>query len=105
MSLNCFIEGGGIPRNNGIIGGSRMKEGVHMSEQNAEGKLKYESPILVPLGEMAKGSGACTTGSNVVAPACNPGAADSAVIDCTAGATAAQDCTAGPTADRESVGA
>ena len=81
-----------------------MKEGLHMSDKNAEGKLKYESPILVPLGEMAKGSGACTTGSNVVAPACNPGAADSAVIDCTAGSTATRDCTAGTNATRDCTG-
>ena len=26
-----------------------------MSSKNAKGKPKYESPILVPLGEMAKG--------------------------------------------------
>ena len=34
-----------------------------MSIQNAKGKLKYESPIIVPLGEMAKGAGAyCAQG-------------------------------------------
>src|SRR5450759_536394 len=102
MRLNCFIEGG-IPRNNGRIGGSRMKEGVHMSEQNAKGKLKYESPVLVPLGEMAKGSGACSTGSSVVA-ACAAGAADSAPLDCSAGSTASRDCTAGTTATRACTG-
>jgi hypothetical protein len=66
-----------------------------MSDQNVKGKSKYESPILVRLGEMAKGSGACTVGSSVVAPACSPGAADAAVLDCTAGLTATRDCTAG----------
>jgi hypothetical protein len=84
-----------------------------MSNQNAREKAKYESPILVPLGEMAKGSGVCTAGSSVVAPACFPGAADGgsaclaggapavATTDCTAGGTATQDCTAGPTAVRD----
>ncbi len=44
-----------------------------MSEQNDKGKSKYESPILVPLGEMAKGSGACTMGSSVIpVPLCLP---------------------------------
>lgn len=59
---------------------------------------KYESPILAPLGAMAKGSGLCEVGSGVVAPACEPGAADSAVIDCTAGSTAARDCSEGTAA-------
>jgi hypothetical protein len=72
-----------------------------MSDQNATGKPKYESPIVVPLGEMAKGSGVCTTGSSVVAPSCTAGAVDAAVIDCTAGSNATQDCTAGPTATRD----
>jgi hypothetical protein len=71
-----------------------------MSDQNARGKSKYESPILVPLGEMAKGSGVCTTGSSVVAPACSPGASDAAAVDCTAGVTATRDCTAGTSATR-----
>ena len=62
---------------------------------------KYESPILVPLGEMAKGSGVCEVGTSVVAPACVAGAADSAVIDCTAGLTAERDCTAGTAALRD----
>ncbi len=61
-------------------------------------KAKYESPIIVPLGEMARGSGACETGSSVIPAGCAAGAADSAVIDCTAGVTATQDCTAGTAA-------
>ncbi len=28
-----------------------------------EGKMKYTSPVLVPLGALAKGSGVCVTGS------------------------------------------
>ena len=53
-----------------------------MSDQNAREKPKYESPTLVPLGEMAEGSGACTAGS---------GDTDT----CTAGGLAATACTAG----------
>jgi hypothetical protein len=83
-----------------------------MSNRNAKGKAKYESPILVPLGEMAKGSGVCTTGSSVAFPACSAGSSHTggvscstgsgfggAVIDCTAGATATRACTAGATAN------
>ena len=62
---------------------------------------KYESPVLVPLGEMAKGSGVCSVGSSVVAPTCDTGTTDSAVIDCTAGPTAVRDCTAGTAALRD----
>lgn len=77
---------------------------------SANGKSKYEAPILVPLGELAKGSGVCAAGSSVVgapwenvdvctAGACvNPGAG---ATDCTPGFTATQDCTAGPTAARD----
>jgi hypothetical protein len=32
---------------------------------NDKEKSKYEAPILMPLGEMAKGSGACEAGSSV----------------------------------------
>jgi len=69
-----------------------------MSDQNVRAKSKYEAPVIVPLGEMARGSGACQAGSSVVAPACSAGGADSAVIDCTAGATAVHACTMGATA-------
>lgn len=68
-----------------------------MSGQSSK---KYESPILVPLGEMAKGSGLCEAGSSVAPVACSPGAADAAVLDCTAGLTATRDCTAGTAAVR-----
>jgi hypothetical protein len=77
-----------------------------MSDQNAKGKPKYESPVLVPLGEMAIGSGACSTGSGVV---CAPYAATACVntggspVDyCEAGVCATQNaasyCSAGTTA-------
>jgi hypothetical protein len=59
---------------------------------------KYESPVFAPLGEIAKGSGLCEAGSGVIAPTCVAGAADSAVIDCTAGSTATRDCSAGTAA-------
>jgi hypothetical protein len=60
---------------------------------------KYESPVFAPLGEIAKGSGLCEAGSGVIAPTCVAGAADVAVIDCTAGATAVRDCTMGTAAE------
>lgn len=59
---------------------------------------KYESPIFAPMGEITKGSGVCEAGSGVLPISCTPGAADAAVIDCTAGSTAARDCTAGTAA-------
>jgi hypothetical protein len=84
-----------------------------MSNQNAKGKSKYESPILVPLGGLAKGSGVCVTGSSVVPVACSAGGADagsrctcgaapvSDFIDCSAGEYASRDCVAGPRATRD----
>ena len=73
-----------------------------MSNQNAKGKPKYESPILVPLGEMAKGSGDCVAGLSDVVD-CTAGTAAlnncsqgvSALVACTAGLSAAAACTAG----------
>jgi len=62
--------------------------------------IKYETPVFAPLAEIAKGSGACEAGTGVLPVACNPGAADAAVLDCTAGSTATRDCTAGTAATR-----
>lgn len=91
-----------------------------MLDQNIKGKLKYESPIIVPLGEMARGSGLCATGSSVApgancatggadagcsvgssnVPACSAGGAvDAAPINCTAGSNATDACTAGNSAN------
>ena len=82
-----------------------------MSDQNVKGKSKYESPILVPLGEIAKGSGVCSVGSAVVGGnwggigTCTVGTCFDAlfpgITDCTAGPNATQDCSAGPTANRD----
>jgi hypothetical protein len=72
-----------------------------MSNQNAREKSKYESPILVPLGEMAKGAGACTAGSGYLG-ACvyNPGgnAPYTDPGNCTAGTLPNGYCSAGTTA-------
>ncbi|MDQ1333395.1 MAG: hypothetical protein QG552_345 [Thermodesulfobacteriota bacterium] len=71
-----------------------------MSNQNAKGKLKYASPIIVPLGSMAKGSGACTTGSGYTGTCVYAPGAD-APYDTTAcgpGALPADYCSAGTTA-------
>ncbi len=78
-----------------------------MSDQNATGKPKYESPVIIPLGEMAKGTGQgeCVAGSSAASncrggTSANPGycqagpnatpgychAGDNALADCTAGA-------------------
>ena len=46
-----------------------------MAEKDEGKKPRYETPIVVPLGEVAKGSGECTVGSGV-ATACSAGASD-----------------------------
>ena len=62
-----------------------------MSNKNAKSKLKYETPVLVALGEMGKGAGlSCNGGSNA-----NPG-------NCTSVGTTAQSyCASGSTAQAE----
>ena len=67
-----------------------------MSDKNLKGKSKYESPILVPLGEMAKGAGSCSTGSSGAPEVCNTGGTVTpSPPACTAGVTASTTCTAG----------
>jgi hypothetical protein len=76
-----------------------------MSDHNAKGKPKYESPVIVPLGEMARGAGAeCAAGSNAVGNcragnSANPGYCQAGTIAnpgyCTAGITASTACTDG----------
>ena len=55
-----------------------------MSDNEKRTKPKYEAPIIVSLGGLAKGAGACTAGSG-----------DTDI--CTAGALAQTACTAGVT--------
>ena len=83
-----------------------------MSDQNFKTKPRYESPILVPLGEMVKGSGVCSTGSSalnsttgncfagttVAAVFCSAGGGDTAPVNCTAGTNATTGCTMGTAA-------
>jgi len=80
-----------------------------MSGKNAKRESQYESPVLVPLGEMAKGSGACSHGSSVAGGVpwgnigtCTVGVCVTpGITDCVPGYTATNDCTAGPTANRD----
>ena len=82
-----------------------------MSDQSEKEKPKYESPIVVPLGEMAKGTGAyCAAGGTPMPPGnycaegtitvsgspgyCEAGGTASPGY-CTAGTTAETACTAG----------
>ncbi len=72
-------------------------------ENKNEKKSKYESPVLIPLGEMAKGAGACTAGSSYVGGCSidvignNPGGYPEAG-DCVDGGAPTGNCTAGTTA-------
>lgn len=95
-----------------IITGIIQDREPHMPDNEKRAKPKYESPILVPLGEMARGSGVCGAGSAVAGgvpwggtTTCTVGncvgAIDPLVPDCTAGPTAHQDCTAGVNAGRD----
>jgi hypothetical protein len=45
-----------------------------MSKKDGQAKPRYEPPVVVPLGELAKGDGSCSPGS-VGTGACNPGTA------------------------------
>lgn len=64
-------------------------------------KLVYASPILVPLGALAKGSGQCTAGSSVIDGEGGSGTCVNTGTDCVPGYTATNDCTEGVTACRD----
>jgi hypothetical protein len=64
-----------------------------MSDNEKRTKPKYEVPIIIPLGEMAKGSGACS-GGYLDTDTCTAGPL--AQTACTAGTVAHDGCTAGP---------
>jgi hypothetical protein len=96
-----------------------------MSHDEKSAKSKYESPVIVPLGGMAKGSGNCAPGSSAfdtnvgndgpyglktcstgTTPIdyCSPGtyADRTGSAYCSAGVTAADYCTAGTQAGAKS---
>ena len=64
-----------------------------MSDKNTGRKLKYEAPVMIPLGTLARGLGYCSTGSGASDGYCEPGAAAAAY--CTAGIAAGTACTQG----------
>ena len=64
-----------------------------MPNQNDKGKPKYESPTVVPLGELAQGTGYCAAGSNTPGDYCTAGTVAGSA--CTAGTAAPAACTAG----------
>jgi hypothetical protein len=63
-----------------------------MSEQVAP-KKAYQKPIVMDLGEVARGSGYCAAGSSPAVGYCEAGG--SALEYCTAGTNAGTACTAG----------
>ena len=63
-----------------------------MPDSDERTKPKYESPILVPLGEIARGAGACTAGSGDTDTCTAGGLASTA---CTIGISATAGCTTG----------
>lgn len=83
-----------------------------MPKKNAKARLKYEVPILAPLGEMGQGAGdACRAGSSAIPgdctsvgttaqSYCSQGITAQSLY-CTAGNSAATACTAGGTAITE----
>ena len=64
-----------------------------MSELKAKRKPKYESPVVVPFGELARGTGYCAAGSGAIGDYCTAGTL--AGTACTAGTGAVTACTAG----------
>ena len=67
-----------------------------MSDQDAKGRPKYESPTAVLLGEMAKGAGYCSAGGSAFPGYCSAGTG--AEEYCRAGTIAGAACTRGDAA-------
>jgi hypothetical protein len=65
-----------------------------MSDKKGTNKPRYEPPVALPLGEMARGSGACTTGSvDIEKHDCSDG--HSTGVECGSGTYAGVVCTDG----------
>jgi hypothetical protein len=56
-------------------------------------KPRYQTPVVIPLGELAKGAGACTGGSLPSDGYCTPGA--TAIVSCVDGDSADFECGTG----------
>ncbi|HXX53890.1 MAG TPA: hypothetical protein VEI28_04900 [Thermodesulfovibrionales bacterium] len=64
-----------------------------MSEEDKRTRLKYTSPVVVPLGTLARGAGECESGSANVGGGCENGGA--AAAECEAGGTKSGSCDVG----------
>jgi hypothetical protein len=67
-----------------------------MVDKEKKTKPKYEAPIVVPLGEMARGAGDCSPGSGDTGTCTSVGGA--ATGTCTHGVSASATCTNGVSA-------
>ena len=66
------------------------------SGQKSSSRKIYERPVIIPLGELVKGSGNCTNGSNPTAGGGNCKAGGNAGINnCINGVTPSQNCNQG----------
>ena len=43
------------------------------AKDDSRAKRRYEKPVLSPLGELARGSGACNSGADVATGSCGSG--------------------------------
>ena len=68
-------------------------------------KNTYETPVIIPLGELARGLGAPCNPGSVATGQCNTGPSVPPYIDCTTGGQAGAICTNGPSASTCSGGA
>jgi len=61
-------------------------------------KMVYERPVIIPLGDLVKGSGNCTNGSNPTGQGGNCKAGSNAAVNnCINGGTPNQNCNQGGT--------
>lgn len=68
------------------------------SGQNNPPRKVYERPVIIPLGELVKGSGNCTNGSNPTAGGgnCKEGG-NAGINNCINGGSPSQNCNQGGT--------
>ena len=66
-----------------------------MSDNEKRTKLKYETPVVVPLGGLARGTGSCADGSNPGDSSCGSGF--SAYSSCGNGVAPGTSCGTGTT--------
>jgi hypothetical protein len=82
-----------------IVMGNESNNMIESDMSNKSDKTSYETPVIIPLGELVRGSGNCSNGTNPTTAGggnCNEGGlAQGSGGNCIGGSTPARNCNTG----------